>query len=137
MLHSCFPSCALLTLSPLVSLIRLSSLGAESRIRAASDGALFQPPLLEQPCLATAWWGRGSGAAAHHLTPPKSLLVFLAAQQQVALAVSSTMRIDVTHQALVPELIQTALGFCEMRRGELLNCLIPQGHWSTLKGQEH
>jgi len=42
-------------------LIKPSSLGAESTIRAASDDALFQTPLLEQPCVATAGQGGGRG----------------------------------------------------------------------------
>lgn len=78
--------------------------------------------------------GRRVWAAAHVLAPAEPPWL---AQQQVAVAVSPVMRMDVAHQAPLRELTQTLLSFCEVQRGEFLNCLMPQGHQSSLKGQEH
>lgn len=118
MLHSGIPGCdhtQPFALHVQGRLIRPSSLGAKSTTRAASGGyPLFQSPLLEQPCLATAWLLL---SALLHQRPSS---MFKAAQQQVALEVSPRMRIDVSHQAPVPELIQTTPGFCEVQRGEFL-----------------
>lgn len=80
---------------------RFSSLGAESTLRAVSDGVLFQTSAgAALPSHSVV--GKREQAAAHHDPLPKS---FWFVQQQVALVVSPVMRIDVTHQALVPELI--------------------------------
>lgn len=63
-------------------LIRPSSPGAESAIRAAPDDALFQPPLLKQSCLATARQGGGSWllpTTSLHQNPPTVCLSSTAA----------------------------------------------------------
>lgn len=97
----------------------------------------FSSPLCWSSPAQTQHGGEESAGCCAAPCSNKSPAVCLAAQQQVELAVSAMMRIDVTHQVLVPELIQIALGFCEAQRREFLNCLIPQGHQSTLKGQEY
>lgn len=78
--------------------------------------------------------GRRAWAAAHHRAAPEALWL---AQQQVAVAVAPVGRVDVAHQAPPPALTQTSLSFCEVQGGEFSNCLMPQGHQSSLKGQEH
>lgn len=72
-------------------------------------------------------------------SPPrftKTPLVYLAVCQCVTLVVSPMMRIDVTHQACCLSWYKPHWVSVKCRE-EFLNCLMPQGHRSTLRGQEH
>lgn len=104
--------------SPLLSFIRLFPVWSN---QSSISWCLSPSPVLEQPCLALplSWLHQ------HPHGWLSSRWQWHRDEQGFA------------HQVLLCELTQTSPSFCEVQRGKFSNCLMPQGHQSSLKGQEH